>query len=226
MFDLYTEQMESGIYITPYAAAMFVAAMVTIGVLFITIVATLTVMLRSCQNRNPGVLQLGERSDEYNYCKMFILHAELNRLKVDEFPSICKTHAIHYFKGAADQYLRDLNWSIWVINSYFNSIKPEADGLDVVLVDLNDILSVLVDKDQAGAHILELYTKLQASGWSLIFIARNPEKLHNVTMGTLISSGIRCCSSLIMRSDYEMLLESCAYFSSRRAELQKHLKCD
>ncbi|PIA54438.1 hypothetical protein AQUCO_00900762v1 [Aquilegia coerulea] len=173
-------QMESGVYITSYAAAMFIAAMVTIGVLFITIIATLTVMLRSCQNRNAGVLQLGVRSDE----KMFILHAELNRLEVEEFPSICKTHIIQYFKE-------------------------------------DDILNVVEDKHQAAAHILDLYTKLQASGWSLILITRKPETLHIVTMETLISSGYKSWSSLIMRSDDEMLMESWAYFSNRRAVLQK-----
>ncbi|PIA34801.1 hypothetical protein AQUCO_03700227v1 [Aquilegia coerulea] len=209
-------QMESGVYITSYAAAMFIAAMVTIGVLFITIIATLTVMLRSCQNRDAGVLQLGVRSDE----KMFILQAELNRLEVEEFPSICKTHIVQYFKEG-DQYLRDLKWTIWMIHSYLNSLKPHADGLDVVLMDLDDILNVVDDKHEAAAHILDLYTKLQASGWSLILITRKHETLHNVTMETSISSGYKSWSSLIMRSDDEMLMESWAYFSNRRAVLQK-----
>ncbi|PIA54440.1 hypothetical protein AQUCO_00900764v1 [Aquilegia coerulea] len=234
-------QIESGLFITSFAAATFIAAIVTIGVLFITLVITLTVMLQSCRNSNAGLFQLEERSDQYNYCRIFALQAELNRLETYEYPSICKAHVIRNIKEG--QYLRDLNSTMRVVSNYYSSLKPQADCLDVVLLDVEDILTsnkpynasplqhvlsvledinqLVQDKLQASVHILELYSKLQASGWSLIFITRKPEKLRNATIEALISSGYGSWSSLVMRSEDEMVMESWEYFSRRRAELQK-----
>nr|DAD26619.1 TPA_asm: hypothetical protein HUJ06_028087 [Nelumbo nucifera] len=89
---------ESGFYLTSLAATIFVAALITVGVLFITLLVALTLMLQSCQSRNSGVVQLRETRVEYDYCKSFTLHAELNNLEVAEFPTICKAHAISYIK--------------------------------------------------------------------------------------------------------------------------------
>ncbi|KAF9598529.1 hypothetical protein IFM89_028061 [Coptis chinensis] len=231
-------QMESGLFVTSFAASLFIVSLVTIAVLFITLLTTLIVMLQSCENRNNGVLQLPRRSDQYDYCRTLSVQAEVNRFEVDEIPSICKAHAVQYIKDG--QYLRDLNWTMCLVNSYFNNSKPEADGLDVVLMDIDDILALShpyhtfeyqinlyemmdqfeVEKIQAGAYFLELYTKLQARGWSLILISRKPEKLRNATLEALVYSGYGGWSSLIMRPDDETLDESWKYLSRRRAELQ------
>lgn len=238
-------QTESGLFITSFAGAIFIAAIVTIGVLFITVVTTLTVMLQSCQNSSHGVLELHETTDQQNYCRMFMLQAELNRLEVDEFPSICKAYAFEYIKG---QYLRDLNWTMWIIKSFFNSVTPSPDGLDIVLLDIDDILipihhpipvqdrfklyqgssQVENDKLQASVHIQELHSNLRASGRSVMFITRKPEKMKNETIENLISSGQGSWASLIMRSDDEMLVDSWEYFSRRREKLQNqgfHIRC-
>ncbi|KAL5709237.1 hypothetical protein ACHQM5_019948 [Ranunculus cassubicifolius] len=231
-------QMESGLFVTSFAAAIFIAAIVTIGVLFITLVTTLTVMLQSCQNSNDGLLEQHKMSYQVDYCRMFRLHAELNMLDVDEFPSICEAQALQYIREG--QYIRDLNCTMRMIHSYFSKLTPGDDGLDVVLIDIDDILlsndpyhlsplqyriseennQVGKHKLQASVHIHELHSKLQASGWSLMFVTRKPEKLRNETMEELVSFGYENGSSLIMRSDDEIQMENWEFFSRRRSELK------
>ncbi|WCJ19773.1 HAD superfamily subfamily IIIB acid phosphatase [Euphorbia peplus] len=46
---------------------------------------------------------------------------------------------------------------------------------------------------------LELYTELQAKGWSMILLSRKPDTLRNATEEYLISIGYRSWSSVIMR---------------------------
>lgn len=123
---------------TSFAATIFIGALVTFGILLLTLLIALTVMLQSCQSKSAGVVEIGKLSDDYNYCKIYVLHAELNGLEADDFPSICKDLAVRYIKEG--QYARDLNFTMWVVEGYFNSITPVYDGLDVVLMDIDDIL--------------------------------------------------------------------------------------
>ncbi|XP_043703203.1 uncharacterized protein At2g39920-like [Telopea speciosissima] len=230
--------MESGFFITSFAATIFVSAIVGVVLLFITLLISLATMLHSCQSRSSGVIQLQKITDDYSYCKVFALHAELNALEADEFPKICKTLAIQYVKEG--QYLRDLNLTMSVADNYFCSLAPEKDGLDVVLIDLDDIFlsnpcthqlnnrlgqhdkNELAEEAKHLNHMLVLgfYKKLQASGWSLILITRKPEKQWNAVQESLIVAGYGGWSSLIMRSDDEMQMETWEYFSRRRAHLQ------
>lgn len=131
--------MESGFYMTSFAATIFIAGLVTVGVLLITLLIALTVMLQSCQSKSSGVVEIQKASDDYNDCKIFALYAELNSLEADEFPSICREFAIQYIR--VGQYARDLNATLQVVESYFSSIMPLNNGLDVVLIDIDDILS-------------------------------------------------------------------------------------
>lgn len=231
---------ESGFYMTSFAAAIFVGALVTVGVLFITLLIALTVMLQSCQNRSKGVIEIQTPNDDYNYCKIFALHAELNKLGPDDFPSICGSLAIqHIIKS---QYERDLNSTMWLVEKYFDSVLPLKDGLDVVLIDIDDILPSNPHYAHPSLHLLNqygcggcfeeakhlkqrlflrLYTKLQTSGWSLILLSRRPEMLRNATVEHLISIGYRGWSSVIMRLDEEMEMDSHEYFSRRRMVMQK-----
>ncbi|XP_042482098.1 uncharacterized protein At2g39920-like [Macadamia integrifolia] len=229
--------MESGFFIKSFVATIFVAALVTIGLLFITLLIALIVMLQSCESRSSGVIQLRKISDDYSFCKVFALHAELNALEADEFPKNCKTLAIQYVKEG--QYLRDLNLTMSVADDYYFSLAPEKDGLDVVLIDVDDVLSNPCThqlNNRLGQHeenelteeakhlkhmlVLGLYKKLQASGWSLILITRKPEKQWNAIQESLIVAGYEGWSSLIMRSDDEMQMENWEYFSRRREHLQ------
>jgi|UniRef100_A0A2N9H2P9 hypothetical protein len=132
-------QYESGIYMTSFAATIFIGALVAVGILLITLLIALTVMLQSCQNQSSGVVEVLKTSDDYIDCKVFALYAELNSLEADEFPSFCRVLAIQYIR--AGQYARDLNSTIQLVQNYFSSITPKNDGLDVVLIDIDDILS-------------------------------------------------------------------------------------
>ncbi|KAK9124401.1 hypothetical protein Sjap_014003 [Stephania japonica] len=232
---------ESGIYISSFAATIFVAALITVGVLFISMVITLTVMLQSCRNQNTGVLELQKARIEHSYCRVLSLQAELDRLE-PEFPALCKTYAIQYMEEG--QYLKDLSLAIRAAKNYFSSLKPNDDGLDTILMDMDSgmlssepfhethLLKRRSHKhdgeDEAveGMHpvnmqLLDLYSMLQTSGWSLILISRKPEMQRNATVESLISAGYRGWSSISMRSESEMQMEDWEYFSTKQAELQR-----
>uniref|UniRef100_A0A5B6YGZ6 Acid phosphatase 1 n=1 Tax=Davidia involucrata TaxID=16924 RepID=A0A5B6YGZ6_DAVIN len=231
---------ESGIYMTNFAATIFIAALVTVGVLLITLLIALTVMLQSCESKSAGIIEMSKSRDDYSYCKIFALHAELNRLDADYFPAVCKNVAIQYIKEG--QYTRDLNTTMSLAENYFSIVRPLDDGLDMVLMDVDDLLPsnchytdpLLPWLKQYGCNdcieeaihlkhniILKLYLKLQAAGWPLILISRKPEKQCNLTIKHLISAGYTGWSSLIMRLDDEMQMDSREYFSRRRTEMQK-----
>lgn len=124
---------------TSFAATIFIAALVTVGVLLITLLIALTVMLQSCQSKSTGVVQLEKLNVEFDYCKVFILHAELNGLVVDEVPTVCKAYFTQYIKEG--QYHRELQLTKQLAESYFSALVPNDDGLDVVLMDIDDIFS-------------------------------------------------------------------------------------
>lgn len=130
---------ESGFYMTTFAAVIFIGGLITVGVLLITLLVTLAVMLQSCQNRSSGVVELMKSSGDNNYCKLFALHAELNSLEADNLPEICRGLAIRYIKEG--QFARDLNLSIQIVESYFSTLTPSYNGLDVVLMDIDDIFA-------------------------------------------------------------------------------------
>lgn len=171
--------------------------------------------------------------DEYDYCKVFASHAELNRLGMDEFPTVCKAFAIQYIKGG--QYHRHLQLTMQLAEQYFNTLMPNGNDLDVVLMDVDDIISanllhasnllqyhdMQTEEWKHPMHFfgLKLHKALRNSGWSLILFTRLPEKQRNATTDGLLSAGYRGWSSLIMRSDDELQMESWEYISRRRVEL-------
>ncbi|BFG22789.1 hypothetical protein CerSpe_090630 [Prunus speciosa] len=232
--------MDSGFYMSSFASTIFVGALVTVGVILITLLIALTVMLQSCQSRSHGVIEIEKPSYDYNYCQIVSLHVELNKVEADHFPSICRVVALQYIKEG--QYARDLNSTMWMIQNYFSSITPKRDGVDVVLMDIDDILSsnpqyikLLADRDdQYGSRdcveeakqlkhgfILRLYMKLHASRWPLILLSRKPETQRNSSIEYLISAGFRAWSSLIMRFEDDLQMDSCDYFSKQRAAMQR-----
>lgn len=230
--------MESGFFMSSFATTILIAALVTVGLLLITLLIALTVMLQSCESKSHGVVEVLKPSYDSNYCHIFSLHMELNNFEADEFPSICRVVARQYIKQG--QYARDLNSTMWMVLDYFSSITPQHDDLDVVLMDMDDILSsnpsnVLVrryDHDdcsdcvEEAKHlkhmlIMRLYTKLHASGWPLILLSRKPETHRNTSIEYLVTAGYTAWSSLIMRSEDELHLDSCDYFSKQRAAMQR-----
>lgn len=124
---------------TSFAATIFIGSLVTVGVLFVTLLIALTVMLQTCQSRNAGVLEIQKSDYDYNDCKILALHAELDNLERGQIPVVCRLHAIQYIKEG--QYARDLNFTLSLVENYFSNVSPLNDGLDVLLVDIDDILS-------------------------------------------------------------------------------------
>ncbi|GLT31429.1 hypothetical protein SLA2020_061650 [Shorea laevis] len=230
---------ESGFYMTSFAATIFIGALVTFGVLLFTLLITLAVMLQSCQSRSKGIVEIQKSSNHLSHCKIFELHAELNSLEAYELPPVCRSLAIEYIREG--QYARDLNFTMWMIESYFHSLMPLHGGPDVVLMDIDDIFSPdphinrLMNRfDQYGCNgcieeakqmkhllTLQLYIRLRSRGWPLILLSRKPERVRNSTAEHLISAGYSGWFSLIMRSDDEMQMVTNEYFSRRRAVLQK-----
>ncbi|KAL6980645.1 hypothetical protein U1Q18_022283 [Sarracenia purpurea var. burkii] len=232
--------MESGFYMTSFAAIIFIAALLTFGVSLITLLIALIMMLQSCESKNAGIVSISKSNDNYNYCNMLTLHAELNRLNAIDFPEVCKAVAVHYIKEG--QYARDLNHTIWMAENYFEAVKPLEDGLDLVLMDVDDFFpssSPYGDPlqsrlSQFGCHdcleeaknlkhkfIIKLYVKLQTGGWPLILFSRKLEKQRNATMEHLISAGCGSWSSLVLRLQDEMQMDSREYFSRLRNKLQR-----
>ncbi|ONK76842.1 uncharacterized protein A4U43_C02F390 [Asparagus officinalis] len=211
---------ESGIYLSSFAAAIFISAFATIGVLMLALLVALTVMLNSCESRGSGVIEYFRTSDDHHYCNVFAVHAELNGLRTNEFPAICK----HYSRN----YSNAIKISVKLAESYFDAIKASDHRLDVILMDVDDMLipgishcrKKHVEHENPGKElILNLYLRLQARGWRLILFTRKHSRYRNDTVENLISAGYSGWSSLIMRSDDDVALESWEYISGRRMEL-------
>ncbi|GMI69723.1 hypothetical protein like AT2G39920 [Hibiscus trionum] len=226
---------ESGFYMTSFAATIFIAGILTVGVLLVTLLVTLVVMLQSCESRSKGVVEIQKGSGIYHYCKAFASHGELNSLKEAEIPPVCWSLAFQYIKRR--EYERDLNFTISMIESFFNTISPSDNHLDVVLMDIDDTLASdptytysyqLMHQRQGSIEdainlkqrlTMELCMKLQSRGWPLILLSGKPETQRNVTIEHLKTIGFSGWSSLIMRSDTEMGMESWEYFSRRRTAI-------
>ncbi|KAK4480291.1 hypothetical protein RD792_013360 [Penstemon davidsonii] len=130
---------EAGIYMSSFAATVFISGLVTFGVSLLSLLVALTVMLRTCESRNSGVVEMYRYTKSYDYCRNFALHAELNNLCADSFPAICKDANEIYIKEG--HYKRDLNTTVSIVEDFFGGIRPKNDGLDVVLMDADDFLA-------------------------------------------------------------------------------------
>jgi hypothetical protein len=124
---------------TSFTATIFLASLAILGILLITLLVSLAIMLQSCQSKNGGAIELQNTNDYYSYCRMHSLHAELNSLEEYDIPNICRDLAIHYIREG--QYAKDLNLLMSMIDDYFKSLRPSENGLDVVLIDIDDIIA-------------------------------------------------------------------------------------
>ncbi|KAL5076346.1 hypothetical protein RYX36_015330 [Vicia faba] len=199
-----------------FTATIFVVSLVTLGVLLITLLVSLVIMLQSCQSKSTGVIELVNMNNYYSYCRVYSLHAEINRLERYDLPNICRDLTIHYIKGG--HYAKELNLIVSMIDDYFKNLRPSDNGLDVVLLDIDDIVPpnsyqrfhrdgisncVKEAKHVKLMFVLRLYMNLQTDGWPIILVSREPETYQNVTINHLVSAGFRGWSSLMMRySDY------------------------
>ncbi|GJZ23856.1 putative acid phosphatase, class B-like protein [Tanacetum coccineum] len=238
-------RLESVIYMTSYAATIFIGSLVTFGVVLMTILISLVVMLQSCESRNSGDIEMlrsvGDlNADHYDYCKMAYLHAELSNFESFYLPEICKDVAIKYIK--AGHYLRDLSTMGSLVEDYFKNVTQVVGGRDVVLVDIDDLLSagslytkplfhrfrhyghddgVKEAKHQKHVFLVQIYTKLWYGGWSLVLLSREHEKQRGAVIDKLEAAGYGGWSELIMRSDEEMKMDTREYFLKQMAIMQE-----
>ncbi|ESQ52689.1 hypothetical protein EUTSA_v10017044mg [Eutrema salsugineum] len=204
---------ESGCYMTSLAATIFIASLVTFGVLMLTLLVAISTMLQSCENQNSGVVEVQRLDDEsFSYCKILSLHSQLNRLEEEEedttsieLPLLCRDVALRRIKQGI--YLRDLNFTIQMALNYFQTIKPVKDNRDVVVIDIDEINLLEQEsyieeaKHQRSKLTLGLYYKLRSQGYSVILFSRRPERERNSTAEQLKSRGYRDWSHLVMRED-------------------------
>ncbi|XP_061356715.1 uncharacterized protein At2g39920-like [Gastrolobium bilobum] len=232
-------ELESGFYMTSFTATIFVASLVTLGVLLIALLISLVIMLQSCQSKNAGVIELLKINDYYSHCRVYSLQAELNNFEGYNLPNICRDLAIHYIKGG--QYARDLDLTMSAIDDYFKSVRPPDDGLDMVLMDIDDIFPpspyysdlfhrfhndsisncIKEAKNVKLMLALRLYKNLQTGGWSIILLSRKPETHRNVTINHLVSAGFGGWSSLMMRGEDSDSTKGNEYFSRQRNVIQR-----
>ncbi|CAJ1862258.1 unnamed protein product [Sphenostylis stenocarpa] len=231
-------ELESGFFMKSFTATIFVASLVTLGVLLITLVISLVIMLQSCQSKSAGVIELLNINDYYSYCRVYSLFAELNNLEGYNLPTICRDLAVHYIKGG--QYARELDLTMSVIDDYFKSVIPLKDGSDVVLMDIDDLfprnyssnLFHRFSNDSTSncikeannvklMFVLRLYMYLQTGGWSIILLSRETRTNRNVTINHLVSAGFRSWSALIMRAEDSYPTKGYEYFSRQMNVMRK-----
>lgn len=130
---------DSGCYMTSLAATIFIASLVTFGVLMITLVIALSTMLQSCENKNSGMVEVQKLDESFSYCKILSLHSQLNSLQEEEneLPLLCRDVALRRIKQGI--YLRELNFTIQMALTFFQTIKPMNDNRDVVVIDIDEI---------------------------------------------------------------------------------------
>lgn len=124
---------------TSLAASIFIASLVTFGVLMITLLIALSTMLQSCENRNIGIIEAQRLEESLSYCKILSLHFQLNSLQEEEIelPLLCRDIALRRIKQGI--YLRELNFTVQMALAYFQTIKPRNDNRDVVVIDIDEI---------------------------------------------------------------------------------------
>ncbi|KAG2326343.1 hypothetical protein Bca4012_035314 [Brassica carinata] len=205
---------DSGCYMTSLAATIFIASLVTFGVLMVTLLIAISTMLQSCENKNSGIVQVQRLVDDesLSYCRILSLHSMLNSLDEKEeedssfeLPLLCRDFALQRIKQGV--YLRELNFTIQMVLTYFKTIKPGNDNRDVVVIDVDDINLIEQEsyieeaKHQRSKLTLELYSKVRSQGYSMVLLSRKPERERNSTVEQLKSRGYSHWSGLIMRKD-------------------------
>lgn len=129
---------DSGCYMTSLAATIFIASLVTFGVLMVTLLIAISTMLQSCENKNSGIIQVQRLvvdDESLSYCRILSLHSNLNILDEEELPLLCRDVALQRIKQGI--YLRELNFTVQMVLTYFKNIQPM--NRDAVVMDIDDI---------------------------------------------------------------------------------------
>ncbi|EFJ37727.1 hypothetical protein SELMODRAFT_139413 [Selaginella moellendorffii] len=249
----YVQIDDAGIYLSSLAVTILLSSVATIGILLFTLVVTLSVMLGSCQSQ-PMLLHgsWGEmirappcRQEEArgNPCESFRLNAEMNNLQGWLLPRECSSYVGNYMVNG--QYLLDVEAAVGAARSYLEAIAPGGDGLDAIVLDIDDtVLSNVpyytehqfgVEQynvtawnewvEQARApplrSMLSLYRQMVDANWSMIFITGRPEQQRNKTAENLFKAGFSDWMSLNLRFQNEVGTTAVNYKSSRRMHLER-----
>ncbi|EOA27670.1 hypothetical protein CARUB_v10023824mg [Capsella rubella] len=202
---------ESGCYMTSLAASIFIGSLVTFGVLMITLLIALSTMLQSCESRDIGVVEAQRLEENFSYCRILSLHSQLNSLQEEDtqLPLLCRDVALRRIKQGI--YLRELNFTIQMALTFFQTIKPMNDSRDVVVIEIDDTNLLEQDsynmkyieeaKHQRSKLTLKLYFKLLSHGYTMALLSRRPERERDATIEQLKSRGYSDWSHLIMRED-------------------------
>ncbi|KAL0452775.1 UNVERIFIED_CONTAM: hypothetical protein Slati_1255600 [Sesamum latifolium] len=167
---------ETGIFMSSFAAMVFVSGLITVGVSLLSLLVALAVMLHSCESRNSGVLEMYRYKDNYKYCRNFALHAELNIGIAEEFFGSVRPQV-----DSRDIVLVDAD-----------DLASETLFSNYLMHRINEDLLHESSRDPdylRHTFARKLYLKLQSDGWPLILFSRKPEKLRNAMAEFLISMG-------------------------------------
>ncbi|XVE52559.1 hypothetical protein DITRI_Ditri02bG0131500 [Diplodiscus trichospermus] len=204
---------ESGFYMSSFAGTIFIAALVTVGVLLATLLVTLAVMLQSCDSRSKGVVEIEKTSDSYHYCKVFTQHGELNSLEAAEVPPINSESfmffSVNWFCLSVSLLVKKFAGYVqfWIKILFWLRLNQYVCGKPIDCIEDATYLKHLLT--------LELYRKLQSGGWPLILFTRKPERQRNVTVKHLNSLGYS------RWLDSEMEMDTREYFSRQREAMKK-----
>eukprot|EP00249_Psilotum_nudum_P019512 c27288_g1_i1 orf=380-1309(-) len=232
---------DSGVYLSSVAVTIFLSATATIGIVLLTFVVTLAVLLASCDKKADPVM---ERAilDASERCHSFKINVELNNVRDWSLPAECEVYISEYLKNG--QYQIEVQGAADAARQYLKTVPPKSDSLDVVIMDIDETILlnwlylnknhfrinepdkrkwnkwVMEANASTMASMLELYNKLRASNWEIIFITERPESQRNFTIKNLLSVGYEGWRELIMRSEEEAHLSSGYYKSKHRLEIQ------
>lgn len=221
-------------------AAVLVTSAVGIKVGAVLLLA-LTVLFRCANSRNAPFRDLVE-DDTRATCGSFFYNSQVNN---DQgwtvVPAECVDGVGEYMEGF--QYNVDTEGVTQAALNFLKSLKPEGDGKDVVVFDIdetslsnlpyyrnhkyggeiynNTAFNLWVDEGKAPAvpAILQLFNNLQAANFGIVFLTGRPESQRSITTKNLESAGYKNWTQLILKSPGEGGTTAAVYKSKKRTEL-------
>ncbi|BBN00716.1 hypothetical protein MPTK1_2g01450 [Marchantia polymorpha subsp. ruderalis] len=238
----YIQVDDSGVYLSSLVVTVLVSAIATIGILLFTLVVTLSVMLGSCQGQ-PIAVSADTHMRAVRSCDSFILNEEVNNVQGWVVSEQCKSHVADYMRGG--QYYIDFAGAINAASDYLRTVPAQGDGLDVVVMDIDETaLSNMpyYAEHNYGAELfnetvwdewvyqqkglplhatLDLFNQLKDANIGVIFLTGRPENQRNVTSANLIAAGYEGWTELSLRLPGENGMTAIDYKSQRRLQYEK-----
>ncbi|KAH8941322.1 hypothetical protein BDL97_14G031700 [Sphagnum fallax] len=229
---------DAGIYLSSLSITILLSTLGTIGIILFALVVTFAILLGHCQKSLPG-----PGVTVPDPCASFVLNGELNNLQGWIVPSECQDFVAHYVDSG--QYSLDFSRAVDAGRQYLKPIVNEADGLDMIVLDIDDtcISHVPYYRDHHfGAELfnltswqfwvmkasapplepmLSLYTELRALNWSFAFITGRSENERDLTEQNLLAAGYEGWAALILRSEENEGVPAVEYKTKERLKLEE-----